>query len=222
MIPTLAINPFLGVAIAAVLQTSVLIGYILNVPDRFHRAQVAEKSRTRILWSFLEDAGAGIFVLFGVVFLYISILWCAGAWTYADWRYQLPSVILQGVIGVLYLLRTLRSKQHRWRLVFAAFTAASLVILLQGVISTLAIMGPLLETYLPVLLGALLCVVFIIGAVRAFQHSKRLRPDIKAEEIRTVPKISKIFSLPVNFTLWVLAVGQTMFLFLGYSWFSLG
>ncbi len=222
MIPILALNPFLGAAIAAVLQTGVLVGYILNVPDRFHRAQGAERARTKFLWHFLEDFGAGIFLLFGVVLLDISILWCLGAWTYADWRYQLPSVILLGVLGVQYLLRPLRIKHHRWRFLFTGITVAILVIFLHGIISGLAIMGVLLETYLPVLLGALVVAALVIGLVHAILGRKRSGQDSKEVISNVIPMIARIFTPAVNIILWVLVVGQCIFVFLGYSWFSLG
>ncbi len=222
MIPILALNPFLGVAIATILQTSVLVGYIFNVPDRFNRAQVAEKSRTRFLWHFLEDFGAGIFLLFGVLLLDIAILWGLGAWTYADWRFQLPSVILLAVLGVQYILRPLRIKHHRWRFLFTGITVAILVIFLHCIISGLAIMGVLLETYLPVLLGALVVAALVIGLVHAVLGRKRSGQDSKEVISNVTPRIARIFTPPVNIILWVLAVGQCIFVFLGYSWFSLG
>ncbi|MHA1822176.1 MAG: hypothetical protein ACTSU2_13725 [Promethearchaeota archaeon] len=99
MIHTLSINPFIAIQLAFVIQSFVMFFAVL-FPSNFN----PEKKISRIVLAFFRYFGFGIATMFGIVLLDASIFWLAGSWTFADWRFQLPSVLLSLYIGLVYTL----------------------------------------------------------------------------------------------------------------------
>ncbi|MEX2680758.1 MAG: hypothetical protein Q6373_004110 [Candidatus Sigynarchaeota archaeon] len=213
MLHTLTLNPLIAIQICAVAQTAVMA---VLVTARKQAKPTSKRSASMI--EFLERFGYCTLGVLAVVFLDTGIAWLAGAWGYADWRYQLPSAVLLVVAGAEYILAGLLKRGSWVSLLFLAGAALTIALFLHVYVAAEVVMGPLLEGGLPVVLGVLVGAGLLVAGVetaRAALHEGRERKARLSWDIS--PVMDKVFNRWTNLVIWALAVVHGILLFSGYS-----
>jgi hypothetical protein len=70
------------------------------------------------------------FFLFGTLYLHTGISWLTGQWTYIDWRFQLPSVILIILVGIIHIIGFMLLKPRIFDLIYCIISVGILLILI--------------------------------------------------------------------------------------------
>nr|MDO8088537.1 hypothetical protein [Candidatus Sigynarchaeum springense] len=211
LLQTLTINPLIAIQLVAVVQTGVMA---ILVSTRKHTSNMTKRAGTAL--EFFERFGYCALGVFAVLFIDAGVGWLAGAWGYADWRYQLPSALLLVVAGTAYLLAGLLKRGSWITLVYLAAVTTTLLLFLHAWVAAEVVMGVLLETGLPIVLGVLagagLLVAGVETALATRQEGRkgRFTWDIS-------PVMDRVFNRWTNLVIWALAVVQGILLFSGYS-----
>ncbi|MBN2151637.1 MAG: hypothetical protein JW839_09340 [Candidatus Lokiarchaeota archaeon] len=208
---TLTLNPLIVVQFAAVAQT-VIMAILVSVP---RQSKPPSKRAAGALDFFRVFGYCGLAVL-SVLFLDTGVAWLAGAWGYADWRYQLPSAVLLVVIGVEYAVAGLLKRCSWVSLAYIVVVAAILLLFIHVFVSAEVLMGNLLENGLPIVLGALVGAgVLVAGLETALATRQEGRKGRLTWDISHV--MNRVFNRWTNLVIWALVVVQGILLFSGYS-----
>ena len=111
LIDTLTMNPFIGIQIAAIMQTiyMVFLAYSHFIGTNQLNLKRERENPIIILIKFvylmLNIIFRALFGLLSVLLVDFSAGWLLGAWDYTDWKYQLPSAILSLIIGIQYIYK---------------------------------------------------------------------------------------------------------------------
>ena len=229
LIRTLTLNPFIGAQLAALFQTLLLVMVIIfNKDYRFPKkdktenmdAKVAPKFHTFVM-KYLQLTGEAFLAIFGVLFLDISLFWLFGSWSYVDWRFQLPSVIITLFIGLQYYFVILFRKGNIADILFSIICPLALAFFLHWWVPAIPVMALRIEDGIAILIGSLflLYIGFHIIQDLIFKLSKsKRRSERYFWDIRS--QLNKIFNRKLTSIIWILACIQGMLLFNGYSLFS--
>jgi hypothetical protein len=212
MIRTFALNPFVGIQIAALLQTLLLAGLILGLDQVKPNGSLGK--------SLLQGLGSGFYTIFGLLFLDIAVLWLAGAWTYADWRFQLPSVILILVLGLFYLIKTEFAHGRIINFIVVALISLILGLFLHWWVPRFEVMGLILEQFLGLMVGIFLVVLILLNVMIIVLEQRGSQNFMVKRHWDIEPALKKIYTRKIHIILWLLSVMQAMLTFLGYSLFS--
>ena len=208
---TLTLNPLIFVQFAAVAQTAIMAIIVAAPKD----AKPLSRQAAATL-DFFKVFGYCAASVFAVLFVDTGIAWLAGAWGYADWKYQLPSALLLVVVGVEYLVAGLLKRGSWVSVAYIAGIAATLLLFLHGWVPSFVVMGPTLEGVLPVILGALVGAGALVAGIEAGRlgrlHERKWRGTWDVS-----PVVDRIFNKWTNLVIWILAVAQGILIFSGYS-----
>ncbi len=216
MIRTLIFSPFIGVQVAGLLQTIWMVGIILEL-KRFEAVSLEGGKK----W-LLRGGQAllyGALSVFSVLLLEIAIFWLLGAWTFADWRFHLPSVLLTLFVSVQILIKGSFHGRTRLKAIYIGGVVLLFQIYFRWLLPSQPVMGILLEQTLPLFLGLLIFCGFLVSLKESHDVEKSAG---KGEKInRNLEEgIEKFFSPKVNVIIWVLVLLQSMLTYSGYSLFS--
>jgi len=216
MTTTLIVNPFLGIQICAMLQT-VVLGFLVVVPRDYR----PPRRGGTIVFELLRSLGIGSLAVFGLFFIDMAVGWFFSGWSLADWRYQLPSVLILAFLGVQYVIVTLFYKGNLVDTFYFITIALTIMLFFHWWIPLdVVFMGRNIEAYLPIILAALI-VIYVPLSIARYIFMKRIASTRFSKLIApwwTISdKMHAIFNRKVNFILWILAVLQSMLTLLGYS-----
>jgi len=216
MVNTFSFNPMVLIHICALVQT-VFVAFQLILPDEFS----PEDKSSGLIVNIIKGLGWGTLIVLGLIFLDSALLWLFGNWSMADWLFQLPSVIILLYLGLAYIIVPLFSKGNLLDIIFCGAAVTTVLVFLHWWIPSHAVMGPVLEGGLPILIGVLIGAyvpVFLLKNKQKEEGIKNWRKNFW--DIRK--QLHQGFSRTLHFIFWVLAVVQSMLAFYGYSILTLG
>jgi len=160
-----------------------------------------------------------------------------GSWTYNDWKFQLPSVIIILIIGIEFELLTLFPKGNLIDILYFIISTLVIVLFIHWWVPMEPVMGPGLETYLPIILGALVLAYILKDGIKYGVQKKNLRVKGLSENIPenninqigknwlnlwdAAEKFEKFFNFKFNLICWVIATLQSLLILNGFSLFSI-
>jgi hypothetical protein len=219
LIRTLALNPYIGIHITALALTFILFTRVLG-GNLLLPSYENENSRSRgkqIIINVFQSIIKAIYGLLGILLCDISLLWLFGAWTYADWRFHLPSVLLSFILGIQILIYLFFRKSNWVKIGFIILSILIFIGILHVLVPHFPIMaqalGDSFTFFLPGFLIGYLGIEYL--EYRNITHFSKspLKWDI-------TPKLEAVFNLKTLFIFWILSVLQSMLVFMGYSFFS--
>ena len=227
MIGTLSFNPFVGIQIAAILQTLIVAFYIFVKKDPEQRNPLNIKPYVK---SFLKQLVSGIYCFGGIFLFDIAFMWIIGGWGWQDWRYQLPSVILLLFMGIEYIWVSMFSEKFNWiNLIYVIAVFITYEVIMRWYVPAIEVMSLRLSiVFLPLVLVSI-GVYWLISIARLVYSIVIDRRDEKIENTEVErrsefwqlnPIEKKIFSRWLNIVVWILSVIQAMLVFNGYSLLS--
>ena len=113
MLPIFTFLPLVTLLFAAIFQMAMVIGFVL-APDDY----TTDKRGKNAAYNIFMQLGFGTFFLFGVFFIDTAVFWLLGQYTYADWMFELPAVILLLIVGVQYLVGAWLVNPTKFDLIF--------------------------------------------------------------------------------------------------------
>lgn len=162
--------------------------------------------------------GFGLCFFFGLVFIDTSISWLAGQWTYADWRFQMPSVLLCLVVGVQYVVGSFLVKPKISDIVFVVISGIIMGILVHGYTLT----NDLRHSMTVIVIGMLILIFCYLGiwALDKYLESKSESWRNKNKTLWDIrASFKKIFNRKVNVILWAVLIVEIYLKVLGSSLF---
>lgn len=126
MWPIFTFSPYIIPLAIGVMQIFRLFGYITPVKNQTQKGplKIAFEKHFQPLIEF-------IYMFFGFLILDIAVIWICGNWTYSDWRFQLPAVLLGIIIGPIYLWRGIAIKPNVISLIIKFCFFVGLIYLIQ-------------------------------------------------------------------------------------------
>jgi hypothetical protein len=163
--------PYLISVVTPILQILLLIRYIWwpSAPDPSDNDYLWKN----VLYQLFRGIFRYLYFFVGVLLLDISIFWLLGQWTYADWRFQLPSVILGLLVGGNYCIRILFEKPKVPVLLFALAIIAGQLYFYHWYLPSFELFRPHLSELTWLLIGGL-AISLLYGIVK----EKSKKPDI--------------------------------------------
>jgi hypothetical protein len=219
MIHTFAFNPFIGMIIAVFSHIPFLIVLIFTQVPYFHKESKLPLPTPNLLFRLLTGLFFGLFIVLSLLLFDIGLSWIFGAWTYADWRFQLPSVILILLIATNFIGWIVFRKFSVFDLLYVVIASIVLIIFLHIAVPSNPVMGITLEAMIiPVLLVLIVSYIplYLIKTKKISINS--FKDLVKTVEFDIRKKI--LFSPLVNFLVWILATAQTLLILTGYSLFG--
>ncbi|MFO8018083.1 MAG: hypothetical protein R6U96_05565 [Promethearchaeia archaeon] len=214
MIETFTFAPYLMLYFAAIIQTFVMISFIV-APQNYK----AQNKFVRIVHSFFMHFGFTFMFLFGVVFLDTALAWLFGQWMYADWRYQLPAVLFILFLGIQYVIGSMFINPRISTLIYSI--CAILVILLG-----IHIYIPSMDLWTSVvnflrILILLQIIYLLIWGINTYLDSReRLSWKEKNKKLWDIsPKFHEIFSRGLNIIIWIIMMVEVWLKLFGSSLF---
>ncbi|MHA1791253.1 MAG: hypothetical protein ACTSVI_01330, partial [Promethearchaeota archaeon] len=153
MIQTLTLNPMIGIILAALAQ-SFIVAMFVFVPEGF----LPNNKGKIISYEIFKYFGSGVMVIFGLIFLDMAIPWLLGAWSLADWRFQLPNALILLFLGLEYVLIGVLKKGNLFDIAWFGSLVITYLVFIHWWVSLGAVMGTKMKHDLPVIAG-----VFIIS-----------------------------------------------------------
>ncbi len=213
MVNTFAFNPMFLIHICAFIQTVYMV-FLILLPNNF----TPETKTKKGVFKIFIGLGEGSSIVFGIIFIDTAILWLFGNWSMADWRFQLPSVIVLLFLGLAYVIVPLFSRGNLLDMIFCGAAVTGVLVFLHWWIPSIAVMGPKMEVGFPIIVSVL------IGAyVLVFMFKKPHQQKVETKENETEffwdiqKELRYVFNRKVHFIFWILAVVQSMLAFYGYS-----
>ena len=226
MIPIFGFNPFIGLQASALFITMYVVAFVLGVHEWWPSLIKASNKVISLSALGVEAAIWGLYGFLGIFCLDIALTWTIGAWTYADWRFHLPTVILLWAIGGFFMRRTYFAR-FRWS-EMAVFGGLFMgyFIFVHFIVAREPIMGNVLIPRLPILLGGCVILSGLTHLISMIQETRvpptsRFHPWIQSRGSALEGKPSRILTV---FTLgaWLLITIQAMLFYSGNSLMDLG
>ena len=139
MIPTLSLNPAIFIHVLALFAIVMIACYIIFPSDFQPKSEIGI-----LIWKFMREVNFGIASIFGILFVDCALLWLGNAWTFVDWRFQLPSAYLLLYFGLLFVLYPNRNG-NLLRIIFTIGSSITLLYFLHGIVSHHDLMGEVLK-----------------------------------------------------------------------------
>lgn len=221
MIRTLSINPYIGIELAMILQTALLIHLVLREKGFEYKIKLFES--INIFW---KEFFSGLYIIFGFLFIDIAVWWLIGSWTWMDWRIQLPSVILILIIGVEYVYLAAFQKRDWARIGLFVVTAIVLSLFIHWWVPIDPVMVNRMKDGIYYAIGVLLLITFLIATTRSIIFLKSPRTSKVSDENSEMSETIQDQGLDnkkvilFNAVIWVFAFIQAILFFSGYSLFS--
>ena len=214
-------NPMLVMMICGLIHTAA-VAVVACLPPGF------KPSRERSLpgYLFARQWALGALSIAGIMFVDAGLGWFWAGWSMADWRFQLPSVLLLLFIGTMYVAMFLRKAS--WADVALLLTSATAyAVMIHVWVPAIDLMAFRLMDGLPLFWAATILAHGALAAVKIFAFRHRSgRPDPAplshalfsfAWDKEAI--INRIFNRKVIAITWVLATLQFMLVFNGLSLF---
>lgn len=208
MLNIFTISPYIAGIGIAIFHTFILLGKIWS-SDRNNSSKIAGDRQ----FNFIQELFRQLFFLFGVIFINISVFWLAGQWSYVDWPFQLPNVILGIFVGIQYIIKSQFLKPKKIDVIFAILFAIFIFISIN-----LLIIGPSNlqdDLVLILILNNVVIIVFIF--IRKQLEAKGRTGEYLWD---ITDKYKKIFNTPVIIITWIIASINVMLNFSGASIFA--
>ncbi len=175
------------------------------------------------LWKYL---GSGVLSVLGIFLIDMGIMWFFSGWGLADWRVQLPNVLLILYTGIQYVVVGLYRKGNVLDMIYAPVVLLVLALFVHVIVPAQPVMAAF-ESDVPVVLGSLMGSYIVIAILKAFvldeKEQKARDTNIRPVYLWNIGKpLRRVFNRKVNIVVWIVAVVQSMLLFCGYSiltWF---
>lgn len=217
MIETFALNPFIGIILAALSQTLLMLALVVT-PVKYR----PQNEYAAPFWRFFKGIFSGLYTMLGILFLDIAFWWSINAWDYAEWRFQLPSVLLLFYIGLEYVFVAMFREGSITNTIYFIASLVSIEVYLHWYIPSFDVRGPVFESTLPVLLGMLVGIYGFIAILREIINSLIAERDTEKAKWNLDQFSAKIFNRKISAVVWGLAVVQCILVFSGLSLFYWG
>jgi len=210
-------SPYIISLIGASLQALLLIG-LLWFPITDPPKNITNQ---KILF-LLKNIITFVYAFFGMMVFEMAFIWLLGPWGYADWRYQLPKVILGVVIGVEFMWGYL-SRAKWYDFIALGISTIIYLLFLFVYLPSYYYFRPYFGNFTWILLGGLLFVLICSLFDRArFQHhldSISIKGLDQSKPVSIHP-YDRIFSRKVMIGILIFGMIDAFLLFYGYSLFS--
>lgn len=209
MIRTFTFNPFIGLQIAMFMLMPFLILLIFTQVAYFKKENSNPSYFSHIIFRLIGGIYFGLLVVISIMLLDIALFWIMGAWTYADWRFQLPNVILIVLIALNFLGWSIFRKFTVLDLIYLFIVIIVIELFFHVIIPSIVVMSIVIEDWLAIVL-ILLILSYIPVNLLKFSNKLVIKVECTINQKR-------IFSPKFNFILWILATIQSILTLSGYS-----
>lgn len=206
------IVPYLPGMLAFLLLTFVLITYVWT-PNG-----IPEKLQTNPIFRALKSMIYIFYFGFGVIFMDTVGVWTSGVFGFADWRYQLTSIIFCLIIGLQFLFGTWLARPRKITLIYGIIIAMVVPYYIHYYIPNqerlrTATMG------LFVILAIFIAIAWAGGLIEELSWRKKAAAIDRANTYLWdfSSRLKQIFSRKVNLILWIIMLIDTAFKFYGGS-----
>jgi hypothetical protein len=208
-------NPMFLIHLCALMQTGLMV-FLILFPDDY-----APKVKTRkIPFQIIKGIGLGGLIVFGIIFVDTAVLWLLGSWSMADWRFQLPSVVILLFLGLAYIITPLFKRGSIFDIVYCGVAITSILTFLHWWVPGDDVMSLRLEGGLPILLGILVGLYALIYLLK--KQPSIGTPEKEISSLWDIKnQLDHIFNRTTYLIFWLLAVVQSMLAFFGFSILSL-
>lgn len=221
LIPTLTLNPFVAIQVAALLQTLWLVQILIGI-DQWNLMFIKPLGKfLQIIIYILQALLSTIFIVFSLILIDISFWWLIGSWGFADWWFQIPNFSLAGIIAIYYLYFIVFRNPTKMKIIYVIFAVTLLEIYLHWWVPQDPVMSLRLENGLPFVGGILLLGGFSVQFIEIIKNKKeKLRP-VETNIEKKEEKIDRTKKIIAHFVLWILICTQAIISYFGYSllWF---
>jgi len=210
MYNTFSWSPYLIAYIVFVIQTFIVASYVWFSKDY----EPPQKGLWALGYRFWKHLFYGFYFTFGVIVMDTALMWCLGQWTYRDWSFQLPSVILGLVLGIQYLIATILKKPTKIDLGYAITVILTILLLNHLYIPRPGRMVTSSAMFIMVSV-ALIVILPFIKEIERFSSKNNEPPAV----YDITNNLHKIFSRKFNIAFWIIATMEAMLKFAGSSLF---
>lgn len=208
MLDIFTISPYITGLGVAIFHTFILLAKIWKPKEESNQISLRKSQ-----FNFVQEFLGLLFFLFGVIFLNSSIFWLSSQWTYVDWPFQLPNVILGIFAGIQYIIKSLFLKPKKIDLIFAVIFFGFIFCSIN-----LFIIGPSnLEEDLVVVLIVNVSIIIVFILIRKDLETKRKLGNNLWD---ISDKFYKIFNTKVVLITWIIASINVMLNFNSASIFG--
>lgn len=211
MIPTFSMTPYITVIMGGAGHLLILL-YAIWMKNCDKIKGISETK----LWRFLRGVFFILYAFLGTIMVDTALCWLFGQWIYADWRFQLPAVLISLLFGIQYI----------WGTVFRKLKISPAILFVIMAIWTLVILHWYLPQNMPVgdsyptiftpLWGSIL--IYIVLCLIGLKFPKIFlseRVFLDSEAI-----YEKIYTDPVNWVCFFIALFEAWAKFKGASLFA--
>ncbi len=208
---TFSISPYLTNYFAFVVQTFIVISYIWFSKD----FKWPKNKFSQAFLKFFKRFFFALYFFFGILMVDSAVIWISGQYGYADWRFQLPSVLISLILGLQYLITTFWIKPTKFDLGYS--------------ITFISVFIGLMRFYLPgpfnLRFRAEFSIMIAFGIIFLYPMGKFVGDLIsrKKEENRYLWDIGdsmyNLFNRKFNIIFWIIAMIEAMLKFAGSSLF---
>lgn len=213
MIDTYSFSPYFALYFGLILHCFLMMEVVF-FPNNYK----GSKDWKNYLYDAFMHVGFGLFFLFGIIFFDTGIIWILGQWTYADWRFQLPAVILVTIIGFQYIVGTMLVNPKISDLIY--FISSSITMFYFLHIYTI---GKNLRYAIVFLLQIMVVLLVIYVLLWGIDFLLEKRNPLWRKKNKYLWDISdqfkKIFNRKVNLILWILLAIEALLKLTGSSLF---
>ena len=209
-IETFSVSPYIG-AIIGLLGHTLLLLYSIWFKKFEENTKIIEHK----VWKYLKGVFYIFYMFLGILMVDLAVFWLLGQWTYADWRYQLPSVLISLVFGIQYLWGTLIRSLDRYKLLIFSYLLIFTLILLHWYLPANM---PIKKSFDIIWLPIFSCIViYTLIALFGQRYPSIYRYNKEILEIKNL--YEKIFTEKVNWVCFFIALFEVWAKFKGSSIF---
>ncbi|TFF95003.1 MAG: hypothetical protein EU544_03715 [Promethearchaeota archaeon] len=212
MLETYTFSPYLMLYIGAIIQSLMLASWVI-APQNFK----TENPKLALIYEFFMKLGFVTTFLFGIVFLDTAIFWLANQWIYADWRFQLPTVILLLILGFQYVFGSFFVNPKLSDLLYGIGAIVAILIYLHFIVP----LGRLRTTVVQFVgvLIVLMVVYLLLWGILSYLDRKSRFSGKNRELWDITEKAQQIFSRKFNLVLYIIILMEVWLKLFGSSLF---
>ena len=206
MYNTFSWSPYLMAYISFVIQTFVVASYIWFPKDH----ELPKQPIIAFGYRFWKNFFFSFYFIFGTIMLHSALLWCLGQWTYRDWSFQLPSVVL----GVQYVFGTILKRATKLDIGYAITAILTIILMNHFYIPRPSRMIESSAVFIMTIVAFIVVYPFVKEMERILHKEKNPDPVFDLTK-----KLHRIFSRKFNVVFWLIAAAEEMLTFAGTSLF---
>lgn len=212
MIETYTFAPYLMLYFAAIIQTFIVVSFIV-APQNYK----AKNKIVEIIHSFFMHLGFTFMFLFGILFIDTALAWLFGQWVYADWRFQLPAVLLILIMGIQYVVGSMFVNP---RISTFIYSVVAIIVVLLGIhvyIPSMDLRASVVNFLM--LLFILQGIYLLIWVIDIILDEKTAWEEKNKDLWDVSPQFQNIFTRGFNIIIWIIMLVEVWLKLFGSSLF---